>query len=44
MALGAVFFCASAPFVWPSDGLQTAYDVFVYAPYEYTILRPLGEF
>jgi hypothetical protein len=53
LALGAVFFCASAPFVaWPTDGswsfpsagLSTAYDVFIFAPYEYTVLRPLGEF
>ena len=44
LVLGGVFFCASAPFVWPSEGLSTAYDVFIYAPYEYTVVRPLGEF
>ena len=44
LGLGTVFFCASAPFVWPSDGLSTAFDVFIFAPYEYTVLRPLGEF
>jgi hypothetical protein len=53
LALGAVFFCASAPFVslptdgfssWPPDRLSTAYQVFVDAPYEYTVRRPLGEF
>ena len=44
LALGAVFFCVSAPFVWYSGGIPTAFDVFVNAPYEYTIVRPLGEF
>lgn len=42
--LGAGFFLASAPLVAPFEGLETAWDVFVYAPFEYTVLRDLGEF
>jgi hypothetical protein len=44
MVVGVPFFVASAPFVGPTGGLPRAFDVFVYAPVDYTLLRPLGEF
>ncbi len=44
LALGTIFFAVSAPLVAPSGGVATAWDVFVYAPYEYTVLRDLGDF
>ena len=44
VVLGSVFFVASAPFVAPLIGIRTAWDVFVYAPYEYTFERELGDF
>jgi hypothetical protein len=44
LALGTVFFAVSAPFVYPFEGIDTAWDVFVYAPYEYTVVRDLGDF
>jgi hypothetical protein len=43
VALGSVFYVASAPLVWPFVGLDTSWDVFVGAPYEYTFERPLGD-
>jgi len=42
--VGAGFFAISAPLVAPSGELATAFDVFVYAPYEYAFERPLGDF
>ncbi len=47
VVLGAVFFVGSAPFVAPfegREGVETAWDIFVYAPWEYAVLRDLGEF
>jgi len=51
LVVGSAFFTASAPVAAPyhavkgsMEGVRGAYDVFVYPPYEYTILRPLGEF
>ena len=40
---GFVFFLASVPFVAPSGHIGTAWDVFVYGPYDDTFVRPLGE-
>ena len=45
-----MFFVATVPAARPSrvkgwsEGIDTAWDVFVYAPYEYTVVRELGEF
>ena len=51
LVVGSVFFVASAPVVVPYHavkgsiaGLRGSYDVFVYPPYEYTVLRDLGDF
>ena len=44
VVMGAVFFLVSVPFVAPFQGIDTAWDIFVYAPWEYTVLRDLGEF
>lgn len=44
LAVGTMFFVASVPFVAPFEGIRPAWSSFVYAPYEYTVLRPLGEF
>jgi hypothetical protein len=51
MLVGAVFFVASVPAVAPyhafqgsTEGIRSSYDVFVYPPYEYTILRDIGDF
>lgn len=49
LAVGSVFFVASVPFVAPFgggrfEGVRSAWSAFVYAPYEYTVLRPLGDF
>ena len=41
---GSVFFVASAPFVAPSGNLSEAWDMFLYAPLEYTFQRPIGDF
>jgi hypothetical protein len=50
---GSAFFVASAPLVAPYETFRTgdvveavhpAWSVFVYAPYEYTVLRDLGDF
>ncbi len=42
--LGSGFFLISLPLVVPFEGIDTSWDVFVYAPYEYTVLRDLGDF
>lgn len=42
--LGTGFFLASLPLVAPFEGISTSWDVFVYAPYEYTVVRDLGDF
>jgi hypothetical protein len=47
LALGAGFFTLSAPLVAPfggREGIATAWDVFIAAPYEYTVVRDLGDF
>ncbi len=42
--LGVPFFLASVPFVAPAGEIMTSLDVFILAPAEYTITRPLGDF
>lgn len=44
VVLGSVFFVASVPFVAPFVGVRSAWDVYVYAPYEYAFERELGDF
>ena len=44
MGAGLVFFVASAPFVAPSGNISETFDIFLYAPFEYTFVRPLGVF
>ena len=51
LATGSVFFVATVPIVAPYDavrgsfdGVRGAWSTFVYAPYEYTVLRGIGEF
>ena len=53
LAAGSVFFVASAPVSTPDgwirtgsfvEGVRPAWSTFVYAPYEYTVLRGIGEF
>lgn len=41
---GMIMFMASAPLVAPSQELPTTWDIFVLGPYDYTFLRPLGDF
>ncbi len=40
---GFAFFAVSLPFVAPTEHIETAWDIFVYGPYDYTVERPLGE-
>ncbi len=40
---GFVLFVASVPFVAPAGRIATAWDIFVYASYDDTFVRPLGE-
>lgn len=42
--VGVPFFVASVPFVAPAGEIMTSLDVFVLAPADYTIKRPLGDF
>lgn len=44
LAAGAIFFVATVPLVAPFEGIKTAWTTFVYAPYEYTFRRPIGDF
>lgn len=44
LVVGSVFFVTAAPFVAPFEGLGPAWGTFVFAPYEYAIQRPLGDF
>ena len=44
LVVGSVFFVASAPLVAPFEGVRPAWNTFVYAPYEYTVVRGLGDF
>jgi hypothetical protein len=41
---GSAFFIASVPLVLPFEGWRPSFNAFVYAPYEYVVLRPLGDF
>jgi hypothetical protein len=41
---GSIFFVASVPLVAPFEGIRPAWSTFVYAPYEYTVVRDLGDF
>ena len=43
-AVGLAAFVVSVPFVAPSSGLRTSWEVFVLGPTEYTFSRPIGEF
>lgn len=42
---GSIFFVVTSPLVLPSRiiDFETSWDVFVVAPWEYTVERPLGE-
>ena len=42
--VGVVLFTAVAPFAWPGGGFDEAFDLFIRAPYEDNITRPLGDF
>jgi hypothetical protein len=51
LVAGSVFFVASVPLVGPYEGargsiegIRGSWQTFVYAPYEYTVLRDLGDF
>lgn len=44
VVVGSAFFVASVPLVVWAEEPATAFDIFVYAPYEYTFLRDLGDF
>ena len=41
---GVPFFLASAPFAAISGDLMASWDVFVLAPYDYTVRRKLADF
>lgn len=41
---GVPLFVASVPFVAPAGAIMTSLDVFILAPFDYTIERPLGDF
>ena len=42
--VGVPFFVAAVPFAAPAGEIMTSFDVFVLAPTDYTIKRPLGDF
>jgi len=44
LAVLAPLFVASVPFVAPAGAIMTSLDVFILAPFDYTIERPLGDF
>jgi hypothetical protein len=51
LVTGSAFFVASVPLVAPYgaisgslDGVRGSFTAFVYAPYEYTVLRGIGDF
>ena len=51
LVAGSAFFVASVPLVGPydgirgsTDGIRSSWQAFVYAPYEYTVVRDLGDF
>ena len=41
---GLVIFLVSTPFMAPAGKIGTAWDVFVYGPFDETFVVPLGEF
>ena len=41
---GGAFFLASFPFVAPTKNWPVTWDIFVLGPFDYTFVRPLGEF
>ncbi|MBW2274296.1 MAG: hypothetical protein JRG96_13565 [Deltaproteobacteria bacterium] len=41
--VGFVMFVVSVPFVAPSRGIGTSWEIFVEGPGEYTFVRPIGE-
>ena len=43
LVVGSAFFVASVPLVAPFEGVRPAWSTFVYAPYEYTIVRKIGD-
>ena len=44
LAAGSAFFIASIPLVAPFEGVTPSWNTFVYAPYEYVVLRDIGDF
>jgi hypothetical protein len=44
LVAGSAFFVASVPLVAPFEGLGPSWNAFVYAPYEYVVLREIGDF
>jgi len=44
LVAGSAFFVASLPLVLPFEGWRASYDAFVGAPYEYVVLRAVGDF
>ena len=43
-AVGLAAFVIAAPLTWPGGNLQNSWELFVIGPYEYTFVRPLGDF
>jgi hypothetical protein len=43
-AVGVPFFVATSPFAAIAGKLGASWDVFVAAPYDYTVTRPLADF
>jgi hypothetical protein len=41
---GFLFFLISVPLVAPSSQIGTSWDIFVRGPFDYTFVRPLGDF
>jgi hypothetical protein len=42
--VGFAAFVIAAPLTWPGGNLGNSWDLFVIGPYEYTFVRPLGDF
>lgn len=42
--VGLAAFVIAAPLTWPGGNLGNSWDLFVVGPYEYTFVRPLGDF
>jgi len=43
-AVGLAAFVIAAPLTWPGGNLANSWELFVFGPYEYTFVRPLGDF